>query len=229
MKKSNLIVLGVTLLLATPVTAQDQMQLGNMAAKDSRSADKALNKTYQLVLLKYSDNSQFISKLKQAELAWIKFRDAYTDSVFPEAKTNPDYYGSAFDMCWSATVAQQTTQRTSDLKKLLGGPPAIVTDTKNKLAAASAEVGRLYQSAVKVKHDDEPSFAAKFKKAQDAWSAFANADADAWSALASATGKDATKLSRLCELNQLRAKSLNEWIKGIPEGDVCTGSRKVQE
>ncbi len=223
------IVLGATLLLATAGQAQDQMQLSNMSANDLRGADKALNKTYQLVLLKYSENNQFITKLKQAELAWIKFRDAYTDSVFPEAKTNPDYYGSAFDMCWSATVAQQTTQRTSDLKKLLSGPPAIVTDTKNKLTNATTEVGKLYQSAVKVKHDDEPSFAAKFKKAQDAWSAFASADADAWSALASDAGKDATKLSRLCELNQIRAKSLNEWVKGIPEGDVCTGSRKVQE
>lgn len=229
MQAIKAIALGAFLALSTAVSAQDQMQLSNMAAGDLRSADKALNTTYQQVLKKYAVNSQFITKLKQAELAWIKFRDAYTDSVFPEAKANPDYYGSAFDMCWSATIGQQTTQRTNDLTRLLGGTPAIIADTKNKLSGASAEVSKLYQSAVKVKHDDEPSFAAKFKKAQDAWSVFANADADAWSALATDASKDATKLSRLCELNQSRAKSLNEWVKGIPEGDVCTGSRKVQD
>lgn len=229
MKTLKIVVLNTCLLLSLPAIAQDQMQLGKMAAGDSNQADKELNAVYQQVLMKYSANKTFIAKLRQAELAWIKFRDQYTSAVFPEAKTNPDRYGSAIDMCLSVIPAQQTTIRTSDLKKLMSGKPAKAADAQNKFVKADAQVNKLFQAAVKKPHDDEPTFAAKFRSAQNAWIAFRDADADAWSVLASDADRGDVKTSRLLQLDESRAKSLNEWVKGIPEGDVCSGSRVIEQ
>lgn len=225
----KVVALSTCLLLSLPAIAQDQMQLGKMAAGDANQADKELNNVYQQVLKKYAPNKAFITKLRQAELAWIKFRDQHTVAVFPEAKTNPDQYGSAIDMCLSAITAQQTTARTADLKKLIAGTSTIVSDTQNKFAKAETQVKTLFQAALKKPHEEEPTFASKFKSAQNSWTAFRNADAEAWSMLATDSERDAVKMSRMLQLDESRVRALNEWVKGIPEGDVCTGSRVIQE
>ncbi|MBX9772000.1 MAG: DUF1311 domain-containing protein [Candidatus Obscuribacterales bacterium] len=227
--KSHWLTLALTFILVCPAMAQDQMQLGKMASGNANQADKELNAIYQQVLKKYSTNKAFIAKLRQAELAWIKFRDQHTIAVFPEAQANPDQYGSAIDMCLSLIPAQQTAARTADLKKLIAGTQTHVVDTQNKFAKAEAQVNRLFQAALKKPHEEEPTFISKFRSAQSAWLAFRNADAEAWSMLANGAERDAVKMSRMLQLDESRARSLNEWVKGIPEGDVCTGSRVIEQ
>jgi len=205
------------------------MQLAKQSNSDLVASDKQLNVLYGKVTKKYASNKNFITKLRQAEQAWIQYRDQHVDSVYPEANKNPDLYGSAFSMCQSALFGILTEQRITDLKNLLNASLPKDNNASSAYSKSEDVINNLYKQAVNTPHPDEPSFSVKFREAQQSWVLFHNLDAEAFATLAPVQDHNIVRYSRLHALDELRIKSLNEWVKGIPEGDVCTGSRKVAD
>ena len=104
-------------------SAQTQSEMSQCAGADYRSSDSELNRVYKLVQESYADDPIFLTRLKEAQKAWIKFRDAELAMMYPPHDEDPDYYGSVGGMCESSYLAELTLARVATLKKWLKGIP----------------------------------------------------------------------------------------------------------
>lgn len=100
--------------------AQTQRDINHCASLDFLSADNELNAVYKAVLEQHKTNTKFLDKLKAAQRAWLKWRDAEMEAIYPE-KDDPSYYGSSFAACWSTQLTNFTQERTRQLQKWLEG------------------------------------------------------------------------------------------------------------
>lgn len=89
-------------------------------AADFKAADAELNRVYQQVLAKYADEPTFVHRFKQAQRAWIKFRDAHLEARYPALDKRGEY-GSIYSLCFSNLMAELTEARTQQLKLWLDG------------------------------------------------------------------------------------------------------------
>lgn len=92
------------------------------ACAQHKKADQALNATYAIVRKDYAKDPQFLAKLKQAQRAWIAFRDAQREARFPQADKSAEY-GSVNPSCRCAVLSELTEQRTKELKTWADGIP----------------------------------------------------------------------------------------------------------
>jgi uncharacterized protein YecT (DUF1311 family) len=122
MKVSRLCILCSTTvaLSCLGVFSQPQRASDQDACARFQQADTLLNKTYNQVLTEYSKNAAFIRKLKIAQRAWIAYRDAQVEAVYPEPDKRAAY-GSVYPMCRCIALAQLTTQRAAELKRWIDG------------------------------------------------------------------------------------------------------------
>ncbi|HET6419598.1 MAG TPA: lysozyme inhibitor LprI family protein [Geobacteraceae bacterium] len=67
-------------------TAQTQYELNVCAASELKKADYELNRVYKEILKRYAGDRVFISRLKEAQRAWVSFRDAELEAIFPAAE-----------------------------------------------------------------------------------------------------------------------------------------------
>ena len=94
--------------------------LEDAAADDNcQKADAELNRVYREVRSRYRDDPLFLEKLKIAQRAWIKFRDAHIESQYPQE--DKIAYGSIYGMCSCAELAKLTRARTKQLRLWLVG------------------------------------------------------------------------------------------------------------
>ena len=100
--------------------AQTQAELNRDACATYKNADAEMNRTYKQVLDKYQRDTVFIEKLKAAQRAWIKFRDADLESLYPERGTH-SAYGSVNPMCLCVALSELTKERTKSLKRWVDG------------------------------------------------------------------------------------------------------------
>jgi uncharacterized protein YecT (DUF1311 family) len=98
--------------------AQTQMQLNKEACDEYKKADVEMNDVYRRINRDYRDNPGFIAALKKAQLAWIRYRDAHLESIFPG---DPSQYGSINPMCRCTNLAEITKERTKVLKRWVEG------------------------------------------------------------------------------------------------------------
>ena len=113
------------ILLALPmaVFSQTQTQMNATAAKDYAKADKELNTVYQQILKKNTKDVLFIKHMKEAQLAWINFRDAEFRRAYPKFMNGQVEYGTMFSLERSTFLEDMTAQRTITLKKILKAGP----------------------------------------------------------------------------------------------------------
>lgn len=122
---------GLLLLVSTSAAASEtdapcydkagtQQELNQCAASELGAADRALNEVYEQVLREYRTDPSFVAKLKLAQRAWVHFRDAEMEALFPEADKQRAY-GTVFPMCSAQSMTQLTKQRTEDLRRWLKG------------------------------------------------------------------------------------------------------------
>ena len=90
---------------------QNQQEMNQQAYKEFEKSDKELNRTYAK-LQKGLPNATMKSKLKTAQQAWIKFRNA--ESAFWASQMEG---GSAYPMLYSAQQANLTRKRTKELNE----------------------------------------------------------------------------------------------------------------
>ena len=89
--------------------AQSQADMNICWGNEYKKADAALNKTYQQLAAKLDDDEK--SQLKNAENAWLKYRDANCEFVADQYKG-----GSIRPMIAAICLADVTNNRTTELK-----------------------------------------------------------------------------------------------------------------
>jgi uncharacterized protein YecT (DUF1311 family) len=90
-----------------------QSQMNSCAARSAQESDKKLNQAYQQLKSSLSDKQQK-QRLTEAQLAWLKFRDAhcaFERGVYSGGSIAPTIYYS----CLSEVTQQRTKQIQSDL------------------------------------------------------------------------------------------------------------------
>jgi uncharacterized protein YecT (DUF1311 family) len=114
------LVLSTLALFPLAVKAQTLAGMSGDACAQYQKVDQALNATYAKVLKDYAKDPQFLAKLKQAQRAWITFRDAHLAARFPKADKQAEY-GSSYSMCRCAVLSELTEQREKELKTWADG------------------------------------------------------------------------------------------------------------
>lgn len=99
--------------------AMTQMDLNRCYCTEYTKADEELNRVYQQVLERNKDEQKLIEKLKAAQRAWVSFRDAHMESLYPETDNPQAAYGSVYRMCYCMAQTELTVERTRQLKSML--------------------------------------------------------------------------------------------------------------
>ncbi len=77
----------------------------------------------QKIVERYSKGSEanpvFVQKFEKSQSAWISYRDAHLDAIFPY--TTPNEYGSAQPMCAATIKTELTRSRITQLRQWLEG------------------------------------------------------------------------------------------------------------
>ena len=98
--------------------SKTQADLNDCANQEAKRADAALNNVYSQLLSKAAGQPEAVAKIKAAERAWIAYRDAYIDAMYP-AKDKQAEYGSIYPMEAGLLVAKLTQQQVAALRDLL--------------------------------------------------------------------------------------------------------------
>ncbi|MGB7330433.1 MAG: lysozyme inhibitor LprI family protein, partial [Terriglobales bacterium] len=72
------------------------------------------------ILKEYADDQQFIAKLKTAQKAWLAFRDAELEALYPKDNKQAEY-GTVYPMCHCSELQFLTEERTKQLNRWLDG------------------------------------------------------------------------------------------------------------
>lgn len=88
---------------------QSQAEMNQCAAKDYIAADGVLNQVYQKLVAKLDEEEK--AQLKEAQTAWIKYRDTNCDFVADQFKG-----GTMRPMIYAVCLADVTKKRTSELR-----------------------------------------------------------------------------------------------------------------
>lgn len=97
--------------------ATTQSEINTCATEDLKQADTELNQVYPQLLKKYSTDKVFIQRLRLAEEAWVKFRDAHMAAL--DSELDPSSVGSVYPMCKAMEITRLTNERVEDLKRIL--------------------------------------------------------------------------------------------------------------
>ncbi len=103
---------------STSGKVQNQSELNKEACDDYKKADAELNQAYQAILRDYGRDRAFIASLRKAQLAWVRYRDAHLESIYPG---DASQYGSVMHMCRCNRLAEVTRERIKDLKQWIEG------------------------------------------------------------------------------------------------------------
>jgi len=95
---------------------QTAMQL--CANQEALRVDSELNDVYRKLLTAAASQSAAVEKIRAAERAWIAYRDAYIEAMYP-AKDKQASYGSIFPMEADLLRAKLTHQQIGALQDLL--------------------------------------------------------------------------------------------------------------
>jgi len=96
------------------------MELTEKACADYKKADAEMNSIYRKVLAENQKDRVFVQKMRAAQRAWITFRDAHLESLFP-AIDKRAAYGSVQPMCHCMELEKITAERAKVLKQWLDG------------------------------------------------------------------------------------------------------------
>jgi uncharacterized protein YecT (DUF1311 family) len=99
-------------------TAMAQSEMNRCADLDARKADADLNRVYRDLLSKLKNDDNATRKLHAAQRAWLAFRDAHLQELYP-AKDKQAEYGSMFPMCYAQVATAMTKERTAQLRRML--------------------------------------------------------------------------------------------------------------
>lgn len=100
--------------LSMPVWGQTQLEMNTDACAEYKKADEKINTLYQQVLREHKDDPLFTARFKEAQRAWLKFRDAELSAIYPAADKQREY-GSVYPMCSCLEQTSLVNQRIEQL------------------------------------------------------------------------------------------------------------------
>ena len=112
MRNAFVVSLGLLFALGTTALAQDQQTLNAQAHEEFVQADKKLNQVYRQLLPKLQKSEK--EKLVDAQLLWIKYRDANA-----AARSETNQGGSIYPMIYDSSRRRTTEARTQELQEWL--------------------------------------------------------------------------------------------------------------
>lgn len=98
--------------------AKTQGEMNACANSEAARADAQLNRMYRKLLAQAAGQPEALAKIKSAQRAWLTYRDAYMDAMFP-AKDKQAEYGSIYAMDADLLRAKLTQQQLTSLEQLL--------------------------------------------------------------------------------------------------------------
>ncbi len=107
-----------TLYRACNHQAKTQYDMNICANAEAKRVDDELNRIYKRLLSTVADDPEATVKIKAAETAWIAYRDAYIEAMYP-AKDKQAEYGSIYPMEVDLLGAKITRQQIDSLRNLL--------------------------------------------------------------------------------------------------------------
>lgn len=100
-------------------TASTQSELNQCASEEAKRVDAELNAIYTKLLARLAKHPLAAAKLRAERSAWLKYRDAYVNAMYPEEDKQISY-GSMFPMevdnLYAALMRQQIKDMT-DLRR----------------------------------------------------------------------------------------------------------------
>ncbi len=99
---------------------QTQLDMNIKASEELKKSDDEMSKLYLKIAEDYRNDSEFVDKFKKAQAAWLAYRDAHLDAVYPH-KDKQASYGSVFPMCSCILIDQLTRDRIRELKQWADG------------------------------------------------------------------------------------------------------------
>ena len=103
---------------ACSAKATTQADMNTCANQEATRTDVELNRIYAKLLSAAASQPEAVAKIKTAERAWIAYRDAYIEAMYP-AKDKQAEYGSVFPMEVDLLRAKLTQQQIQALTELL--------------------------------------------------------------------------------------------------------------
>jgi uncharacterized protein YecT (DUF1311 family) len=91
-------------------TAYSQFQMNKCASEEAARTDSALNDAYQILLKLVARNVNAGQKIRTAQRAWLAYRDAYINAMYP-ADDKQANYGSMYPMEVDLLRAELTTEQ----------------------------------------------------------------------------------------------------------------------
>jgi uncharacterized protein YecT (DUF1311 family) len=111
-----LIVVFVSPTVLREAVAQTQAAMTETACNKLKNAETALKQTYEQVLKAKAADANFVKAFREAQAAWVGFRDAHVHAIYPDP--DPRAYGSANSMCRCSILEEMTSQRSRELRRL---------------------------------------------------------------------------------------------------------------
>ena len=107
--------------------AMTQLALNACFCDRAQKADVQLNDIYQQLLKKNASDTNYIDKLRISERAWVAFRDAQLEALYPDPDPKAAY-GSMFTMCECMAREELTMDRVKQLRRMLKSVEGDVCD-----------------------------------------------------------------------------------------------------
>lgn len=109
----------VALCLSPLLFGQSQTKMNQDAVSELKKVNEEMVSLYQKIVAKYSKGSEadltFVQKFEKAQSAWIAYRDAHLDAIFPS--TTPNKYGSVQPLCVATVKTELTRSRITQLRQ----------------------------------------------------------------------------------------------------------------
>jgi len=96
------------------------MQLNQCAGDEAARVDAELNAVYHKLLAASSKDADAVAKIKAMQRAWVAYRDAYLEAMYP-AQNKQMEYGSIYPMDAALLTAKLARQQINALKDLQNG------------------------------------------------------------------------------------------------------------
>ena len=107
----------------SPIQCKDTGTTLEMAAcaRDAfNESDRNLNATYQALIRKEADNKVFVARLRDAQKAWIKFRDSELEAIFACQESNHTLcWGTMYPLDFLYHKKRLTDERQRQLQAML--------------------------------------------------------------------------------------------------------------
>ncbi len=99
-----------------PAEATTQATITAQACNELKKTSGEMEQLRQTILKNHRGNTRFIAAFNKAQTAWLAYRDAHLEALYPQA---PASYGTSHAMCRCLVLNLMTQERIETIRKWL--------------------------------------------------------------------------------------------------------------